>query len=84
MLPIRILRRMLQMCPAAWYIFIRGIQLAALLMLCAFVLLLRCDGSFSDSYRLYMTAAALTETGQALLLIAVVASVCIEDQSSNA
>ena len=30
-----ILRRMLSMCPEAWYIFRRGLQLSAFLMLCA-------------------------------------------------
>ena len=75
----RILRRMLAMCPAAWYIFIRGIQLTALLTLCAFALLLAWDGSMSEGYTLYRTALALTEVGQALLLVAVLSSVCIED-----
>lgn len=75
----KVLRRMLSMCPDAWYIFIRTIQLVAVLMLCSFVLLLEWNGSMVENYTHYMTALALTEIGQALLLIAVIASVCIED-----
>lgn len=74
-----IVRRMLRMCPAAWYIFIRSVQLSAFLLLCAFVLLMECDGGIYDHYRLYMSAVALSEITQAILLIAVIASVCIED-----
>ncbi len=74
-----ILRRMLRMCPEAWYIFIRSVQLAAFLLLCAFVLLMECDSGIYDNYRLYMSAVTLTEITQAILLIAVIASVCIED-----
>ena len=72
------LRRMLSMCPAAWYIFIRTLQLVSLLMLCAFALLLKAQGA-EDGYTLRMTAAALNEISQALLLIAVIFSVCLED-----
>ena len=34
-------------------------------------------------YRLYMTAMSLYETGQALLLIGAIFSVCIEDAQSG-
>lgn len=73
-----ILRRLLSMSEEAWYIFIRSIQLVCLLLLCSFVLLLEC-GSLTGDYTLYMTAVSLNEICQALLLIAVLASVCIED-----
>ena len=74
-----ITRRMLSMCPDAWYIFIRSIQLCCLLLLCAFALLVEWDGRMAENYALYMTAMSLTKITQALLLIAVIASVCIED-----
>ena len=77
-----VVRRMLSMCPDAWYIFIRSIQLCCLLLLCAFILLLEWNGSMSEKYELYKTAMALSEICQALLLIAVIASVCIEDVQS--
>ena len=72
-------RRMLCMCPAAWYIFIRGIQLCCALLLSALLLLLCWDGSLASGYEQYMTAKALAETTQALLLITGLASICIED-----
>ena len=77
-------RRMLDMCPDAWYIFICSIKLTAFLLLCAFVLLLGWEGRMAEGgYRLYMTAMSLYETGQALLLIGAVFSVCIEDAQSG-
>lgn len=77
-----ILRRMTSMCPEAWYIFIRSIQLCCFLLLCAIGLLLHWDGSMREGYELFMTAKALNETSQALLLIAVLFSVLIEDRQS--
>ena len=67
------------MCPAAWYIFITSVKLTAFVLLCAFVLLLGWGGSMAEGYREYMTAMSLYEIGQALLLIGVLFSVCIED-----
>lgn len=78
----KIFDRMLRMCPEAWYIFLRSIQLCVFLLLCCFVLLLEWDGSMMEGYRLYMTASALNEICQALLLIAVLGSVIIEDAQS--
>ena len=72
-------RRMLEMCPDAWYIFISSVKLTAFVLICAFVLLLDWNGSMLDGYRQYMTAMSLYEIGQALLLIGALFSVCIED-----
>ncbi|MBO5496075.1 MAG: hypothetical protein J5967_01620 [Oscillospiraceae bacterium] len=74
-----ILRRMLRMCPEAWYIFLFSVKLTAFLLLCAFVLLLGWNGNMLLGYRQYMTAMALYEIGQALLLVGVLFSVLIED-----
>ena len=71
--------RMLAMCPDAWYIFITSIKLTAFVLLCSFVLLLGWSGSMAEGYTQYMTAMSLYEIGQALLLIGVILSVCIED-----
>lgn len=79
---IRVFDRMLKMCPEAWYIFLRSIQLCVFLLLCTFVLLLEWDGSMMEGYKLFMTASCLNETCQALLLIAVLGSVIIEDAHS--
>lgn len=75
---------MLGMCPGAWYIFITAVKLTAFVLLCAFVLLLGWGGRMAEGgYRLYMTAMALYETGQALLLIGAIFSACIEDVQSG-
>lgn len=75
---IKIVNRMLDMCPEAWYIFIRSIQLTAFMLLCAFVLLLESSGR----HDLYMTAFSLYETGQIVILLGAICSVCIEDFQS--
>ena len=75
----KIIRRMLSMCPDAWYIFITSVKLTAFVLTCAFVLLLGWDGNMAEGYCQYMTAMSLYEIGQALLLIGVLFSVCIED-----
>lgn len=74
-----IFMRMLSMCPEAWYIFRRSLQLCIFLLLCAFALLLEFDGTLLEHYSLYMSAMSLVELTQAILLIAVFASVFIED-----
>ncbi len=78
----RIIVRMLAMCPEAWYIFKRGLQLCALLLFCAFMLLVEWDGCSFDRHALYFTAMSLNETAQAILLIVVLFSVFIEDVAS--
>ena len=76
------LLRMLNMCPAAWYIFIRSIQLSCALLLGAVLLLLAWDGDMLRHYSLYMTAIALNETAQAVLLIGILLPVILEDLQS--
>ena len=77
------LQRMLAMCPDAWYIFITSVKLTAFILLCAFLLLLSWGGSMAEDYTQYMTAMSLYEIGQALLLIGVIFSVCIEDVQTS-
>lgn len=72
------LDRMFSMRPEAWYIFLSSVKLCCLLCLCAFALLKEWNGSMSESYVLYMTAISLIETSQAVLLIGVIGSFCIE------
>ncbi len=77
-----IVRRMLSMSDAAWYIFIRSIQLSCVLLFCAFMLLLDCDGSIMQREK-YMTAIALFESPQGLLLGGLILSVCAEELQSR-
>lgn len=78
-----VFRRMLSMCPPAWQVFIRSLQLSVFLLLCAFMLMLECGGRLGHDYILYSTANSLNELSQAVLLVAVVLSVCIEDIQSG-
>ena len=78
----KILTRMLIMSSDAWYIFIRSIQLTVFILLCAFVLLVECNGSIIEKRNMYMTAISLFESGAATLLIGSLFSVLIEDVQS--
>ena len=76
-----IVQRMLLMCPAAWYIFLRSLQLSCFLLFCAFLLLLGWEQAVYEQYHLYLTAMSLQESAQALLLVAVLLSALVEDAS---
>ena len=78
----KILRRMLRMSDAAWYIFIRSIQLSCVMLFCSFMLLLSCDGSLMQRAR-YMTAIALYEGPQGILLGGLILSVIAEELQSR-
>ena len=71
------------MCPAAWYIFLRGIQLCCMLLLGAIVLLIAWNGDLIERFQLLQTANTLNESAQAVLLITVIFPVCIEDLKSR-
>ena len=77
------IRRMLNMKPDPWYLFIRSIQLCCLLLLCAFALLLEYNGDMLGKYPLYITAQSLNESAQGILLVALILSVCMEELQSR-
>ena len=77
-----IVRRMLCMSDAAWYIFIRSIQLSCVMLFCSFLLLLSYDGSLMQRAQ-YMTAMALYEGPQGLLLGGLILSVFAEELQSR-
>ena len=54
-------RGMLSMCPAAWRIFLRCIQLSAFLLFCAWMLLLRCGDYPMDDMPRYINVLSLNE-----------------------
>ena len=74
------LHHMLCMGNTAWYIFIKSLQLSCLMHFCSFMLLLEWNGSMAANYELYMTAISLQESGQAVLLVAVLLSAIIESK----
>ena len=74
-----VIQRMLAMCPEAWYIFIRSLQLSCVLLFGAFLLLLKWNGDMLRNQSFYMTAQALNESAQGVLLVSLLFSVLIED-----
>lgn len=72
----RTILRMSQMCDEAWYIFMGTLKLSCAMLFCAFILLI----SPGCGYNEIMLSAALSETPQGLLLIALLASVLLEDR----
>lgn len=77
-----IFNRMISMKPEAWYIFINSVKLSCLLCLCTLAFLIKWNGNMMDNYTLYMTAISLIETSQAILLLGVIGSVCVEAAQS--
>lgn len=73
-----VLRRMLQMSDPAWFIFLRSLQLSCVMLFCSFLLLLE-PGSVVQSYPRYITALALYETPQGILLLGLILSACLEE-----
>ena len=70
------IRRMSRMCDEAWYIFMGTLKLSCAMLLCAFMLLASPDCGYDKA----MLAAALAETPQGLLMIALIASALLEDR----
>ena len=67
---------MSRMCDEAWYIMIGTLRLSCVMLLCAFMLLLHPQGAYEEM----MLAAALSETPQGLLLIAVILAALIDER----
>ncbi len=73
-----VLRRMLRMSEPAWYIFLRSLQLSCLMLFCAFLLSLE-PGGLVRGFAQRMTALALFEAPQGILLLGLLLSVFLED-----
>ena len=74
-------RRMLQMCEPAWFIFLRSLQLSCLMLFCCLMLLWDLPTDAVRAHAQYILAMAMLESPQGLLLIGLLASVILEDQS---
>ena len=70
------MRRMVTMCDEAWYILMGTLKLSCVMLLCAFMLLT----APHPGYEQFMLAAALSETPQGLLMVALIASALLEDR----
>ena len=77
-------RRMLRMCPAAWRIFLRCLQMSSFLLVCAALLLIAWDGDYIHSFRFFQLSATLQQMAQLALLGAVILPPCVEDLAGRA
>ncbi len=78
------IRRMLQMCPEAWRIFLRLLQLSCFFLLCALMLLIGWDGDPLSSYRFLQLSGTLQEMAQLALLGAVLIPPIVEERHGRA
>lgn len=77
------IRRILSMSPAAWEVVIRALQLSCVMLFCAWMLLLDGGVFTADTAHLYRLARELMTLPQAVLLIAALASVLIEERQAS-
>ena len=70
------MRRMSRMCDEAWYIFMGTLKLSCAMLFCAFMLLISPNCCFDQT----MLAAAMAETPQGLLMVALIASALLEER----
>lgn len=74
-----VLHRMLAMCPAAWRVYLFSLQLSCALLLLSLMLY---TGVLPEPGGSHL-AAAFYELPQAVLLIGLIGSVCVEDVCSR-
>ena len=74
-----IVQRMLRMCPAAWELQLRSLQLCCALLAGAVLLLVVCDGDLLRHYDLYIQAVSFNELSQAILLLSALGPALVED-----
>ena len=72
----------IRMNDEAWYIFIRSLQLCCALLLFSVCFLIECE-SRGGCHIMRNMAVSLFEIPQSLLLIAGIASACIDDLSKH-
>ena len=67
------------MKPAAWRIFLGGLQLSCLLLIFSVVLLIICGGDLYRHLGQYRAALTLNEWAQSVLLVSNLLSAIVED-----
>ena len=75
---------MLHMCPAAWKLFLRCLQLSCFLLLCAALLLIAWDGDHVRGFAFFRLSGVLQEMAQLSLLFGVILPPCVEDLGKKA
>lgn len=71
------------MSPGAWEVIIRAMQLTCVMLFGAFVLLLEAGAFTYETSRLHYLARELMNVPQAVLMLAVIASAVIEENSAR-
>lgn len=79
---IKVIRRMGRMCDPAWKVFERCAQLGLTLLACA-LLLTTADPASAGYVGALHTANAMFDTAEAVLLLAALLPVIVEDQQSR-
>lgn len=76
----RVFRRMLDMCEPAYEIFLKALILSCVLLFCSIMIFIYIGGVTANTYYLYLLAKELSQIPAALMFIAGIGSVCIEEQ----
>ena len=81
MTTLRLAKRILSMSPAAWEIMTKALIFCCSLLFCAYLLLMHAGPMNADNYDTYLLARELYTLPQAVLLIATLAGVIIEERA---
>ena len=76
----KLLNRMSLMCDEAFFVIKSSVILTVVLLFCCLVLLLAAGRFSSDTYNIYRLAEELFRLPQAVLFIAAIGSVILEEQ----
>lgn len=75
----KLLIRMSKMCDVSYFIIRSSVILTCIMFACCLLALLMASGFSADTYELHRLAEELFRLPQAILIIAAIASVVIED-----
>lgn len=76
----RLAKRILAMSPAAWEIVVKALIFSCALVFCAWLLLMDAGALTAANYDTYLLARELYTIPQAVLLIATLAGVIVEER----
>ncbi len=79
----KLIRRMARMCDEAFFVVKSSLILTALLLFCSLLLYLSAGRFAPDTYKIYRLAEELFRLPQAVLFIAAIGSVLLEEQLSK-
>ena len=79
----KLIHRMSKMCDESYFIIKSSIILTLILLACCLLTLLFAGGFSDDTYELHRLAKELFTLPQAILIIAAIASVVIEDYATK-